>query len=273
VSREHRRAKSDRLDLGLLKRAFLGWLRGEAKHCSMAAIPSLAEEDARRAHRERQTLGHEASRIVNRIKSSLARLGIGGFNPQRRDAAVRLGGLRTGEGEAVPPLSLAELARELARLALVRAQIRQIEVDRGQRLNEAPDTPAHRMTALLARLHGLGLETAELLASEAFGRRLRDQRAVARYAGLTGAPDESGRKAAQPHSSASKAAKSEPAARLFEMPVGDRRRALHGARAVVPVNMSALRFNATIRPPMPWLRMIAANSERRVANSLIEPSR
>jgi hypothetical protein len=40
--------------------------------------PSLAEGDARRAHRERQTLGREASRIVNRIKSRLARLGIHG---------------------------------------------------------------------------------------------------------------------------------------------------------------------------------------------------
>src|SRR3954470_12813196 len=29
VSREHRRAKTDRLDTALLKRAFLGWLRGE----------------------------------------------------------------------------------------------------------------------------------------------------------------------------------------------------------------------------------------------------
>jgi hypothetical protein len=38
----------------------------------------------------------------------------------------------------MPPLSLAELARELARLALVRAQIRQFEAERGQRLNEAP---------------------------------------------------------------------------------------------------------------------------------------
>src|SRR5881398_957727 len=35
VSREHRRAKTDRLDIGLLKRAFLGWLRGETDHCSM----------------------------------------------------------------------------------------------------------------------------------------------------------------------------------------------------------------------------------------------
>jgi transposase len=48
VSREHRRAKTDRLDTELLKRAFLGWLRGERGHCSMAAIPTLEEEDARR---------------------------------------------------------------------------------------------------------------------------------------------------------------------------------------------------------------------------------
>jgi hypothetical protein len=41
VSREHRRAKTDRLDTELLKRAFLGWLRGERRHCSMVAIPTL----------------------------------------------------------------------------------------------------------------------------------------------------------------------------------------------------------------------------------------
>src|ERR1700736_839588 len=39
VSREHRRAKTDRLDTELLKRAFLGWLRGERGHCSMARVP------------------------------------------------------------------------------------------------------------------------------------------------------------------------------------------------------------------------------------------
>jgi len=41
VSREHRRAKTDRLDTELLKRAFLGWLRGEPGHCGMAAVPTL----------------------------------------------------------------------------------------------------------------------------------------------------------------------------------------------------------------------------------------
>ena len=39
VSREHRRAKTDRLDTEQLKRAFLGWLRGEREHCKMAATP------------------------------------------------------------------------------------------------------------------------------------------------------------------------------------------------------------------------------------------
>ena len=53
VPREHRRAKTDRLDTELLKRAFLGWLRGEPDHCSMAAIPTLQEEDAKRPNRER----------------------------------------------------------------------------------------------------------------------------------------------------------------------------------------------------------------------------
>jgi len=51
VSREHRRAKTDRLDTALLKRAFLGWLRGERDHCRMAAIPSLEAEDAKRPSR------------------------------------------------------------------------------------------------------------------------------------------------------------------------------------------------------------------------------
>jgi transposase len=43
MPREHRRAKTDRLDTASLKRAFLGWLRGEAHHCRMAQIPTLEE--------------------------------------------------------------------------------------------------------------------------------------------------------------------------------------------------------------------------------------
>src|SRR5882757_7422628 len=54
VSREHRRAKTDRLDTELLKRGFSGWLRGERGHCSMVRVPTIAEEDAKRPNRERE---------------------------------------------------------------------------------------------------------------------------------------------------------------------------------------------------------------------------
>src|SRR6266699_490600 len=80
VSREHRRAKTDRIDTQLLMRSFLGWLRGERKHCSMAAIPSVAEEDARRPNREHQRLREESTALISRMKSTLVRFGIRNFN-------------------------------------------------------------------------------------------------------------------------------------------------------------------------------------------------
>jgi transposase len=194
VSREHRRAKTDRLDPALLKRVFLGWLRGEPKHCSMVAIPTLAEEDAKRPNREHECLVGERTRLVNRIKSGLVRLGIRSFKPMLRRAPDHLDALRTPEGAPVPVNTLAELRRDLARLHLIRAQIKAIEAARLERLQQAPEQGPHAMVRLLARVIGIGVETADLLVQEVLSRNLRDRRAVARYAGLTGAPDESGAK-------------------------------------------------------------------------------
>src|SRR5882762_6827463 len=50
------------------------------------------------------------------------------------------------------------------------------------------------MVLMLAKILGLGIETADMLVHEVLTRRLRDHRAVARYGGLTGSPDESGAK-------------------------------------------------------------------------------
>jgi transposase len=194
VSREHWRAKTDRLDTALLKRVFLGWLRGEPDHCTMAAIPTLEEEDARRPNRERESLVGERTRIVNRIKANLARLGIRGFKPTLRGASERLDTLRTPEGAALPPNTLAELRRDMARLDFVATQLREIEDARRERLELRPDQGPHAMVRLLARVIGIGIETADMLVHEILARNLRDRRAVARYAGLTGSPDESGAK-------------------------------------------------------------------------------
>ena len=194
VSREHRRAKTDRLDSELLKRAFLGWLRGERDHCKMVAIPSIKDEDAKRPNRERENLVGEQSRIVNRMKAALVRLGIRGFNPKLKRAAGRLDGLHTPEGEPIPPNTLAELRRDMERRRLVSNQIRQIEEARRERLEQMPSDGPHAMVRLLARVIGVGIETADMLVQEVLSRNMRDRRAVARYAGLTGSPDESGRK-------------------------------------------------------------------------------
>jgi transposase len=195
VSREHRRAKTDRLDTEMLIRVFLGWLRGEPRHCKMVAVPSLEEEDAKRPSRERENLVGERTRIVNRMKAALIRLGVRGFKPELLKAPERLEALTTPEGVPIPPNMLAEMRRDMARLAWVREQIEAIERSRWERLAQAPADGPHAMIRLLARVVGVGLETADMLVQEVLSRNLRDRRAVARYAGVTGSPDESGSKA------------------------------------------------------------------------------
>ena len=85
MTREHRRAKTDRLDAEFLKRGFLGWLRGKRGHCKIVAMPTLAKEDAKRPSREREALVGEASRIITRVKAAFVRLGIRSFNPKLKD--------------------------------------------------------------------------------------------------------------------------------------------------------------------------------------------
>jgi transposase len=194
VPREHRRAKTDRLDTEHLKRVVLGWLCGEPDHRRMVAIPTIEEEDARRTNRERDTLIREGTRLVNRMKACLARFGIRGFDPTLRKAADRLEKLITPEGVGLPPLTLAEMLHDIARLRFLREQIRAIEKARLKRLKDAPATPTNAIVHLLGRIFGVGIETADILANEILSRNLRDRRAVARYAGLTGSPDESGKR-------------------------------------------------------------------------------
>jgi hypothetical protein len=110
VSREHRRAKTDRLDTELLKRGFLGWLRGERGHCSMVRVPTIAEEDAKRPNRERDCLVGEpaAVTVASRRTRDLTRRAV--KEPLRRCSVVtvtiRTNGLlkKVGPGlTALPP--------------------------------------------------------------------------------------------------------------------------------------------------------------------------
>ena len=156
--------------------------------------PTMDEEDAKRPHRERESLVGEQTRIINRMKAAIVRLGICGFKPQLRRATNKLDGLRTPEDQPIPTNTLDEIRRDMARLALVREQIGRIEQARLARIAQAPETGPNAMVRLLASIIGVGIETADMLVQEVLSRNLRDRRAVARYAGLTGSPDESGSK-------------------------------------------------------------------------------
>ena len=128
------------------------------------------------------------------MKAALIRLGVRGFKPELRRAPGKLDDLRTPEGLPIPPHTVDEIRRDMARLAMVREQIDLIEQARLERIMQAPDTGPNAMVRLVASIVGVGVETADMLVREVLSRDLRDRRAVARYAGLTGSPDESGSK-------------------------------------------------------------------------------
>jgi len=100
----------------------------------------------------------------------------------------------TPEGGPIPPNTAAKLLRDMARLHQIKEQIKHIEAERLEQMKKSPEEKAHAMILLLAQVIGLGIETADMLVREALSRRLRGRRAVARLAGLTGSPDESGSK-------------------------------------------------------------------------------
>src|SRR5271166_4378145 len=78
----------------------------------------------------RESLMKECTRIVNRVKANLARLGIRGFRPSLAHASRQLETLRTPEGAGVPTNTLAELRRDMTRLCFVKQQIKEIETTR-----------------------------------------------------------------------------------------------------------------------------------------------
>ena len=133
---------------------------------------------------------------MNQIKAILTRFGIRTFRPTLRQAEEKLEGLRTAEGAPLLENTRAELRRYLARLRVVREQIHAIEQERLYKLAASPggEQGPHAMVRLIARVLGVGAETADMLVNEILSRHLRDRKAVARYAGLTGSPDESGRR-------------------------------------------------------------------------------
>src|SRR5271155_1658154 len=198
VERKGRRAKTDRIDLDMLLRTLLAWLRGEPRVCAMVRVPSEEEEDARRPGRERHKLTRERVSIENQIQSLLWLHGIYGFRARLKKAKEKLEALRMRSGASLPRETMAQLRRLMIRQRLLSEQLAEIDAAREAELAaaaaaKAPDPErGQRMIRLLVAICGVGLETATQLVREVLCRPFRDRRAVAAFVGLTGTPFQSG---------------------------------------------------------------------------------
>ena len=194
VDRRARRVKTDRVDVGRLLRSLLAYLRGEPKVWSVVRVPSVAEEDDRRLHRERDRLINERVQHVNRIKGLCAIHGIYDYEPLRSNRLARLEELRAADSRELPPRIKAEIVRELRRLELVLNMIKTIEAERDS-LVLAGETSTHanaKKIQDLTRLKSIGLQIGTTLVGEVFYRQFDNRRQLGSYVGLTPSHFQSG---------------------------------------------------------------------------------
>jgi transposase len=158
----------------------------------MVPIPAEADEDARRRVRERTELVSERVGLVNRIGAVLATLGAGEYNPLRRDRRQRLDELQTALGDSLPTNAHAKIARMLDRLELLLIQITELEQSRDAVLEDENPDRASSMIQQLAKLRGIGVQSATVLVREGFVREFVNGKALGSYAGLTATPYSSG---------------------------------------------------------------------------------
>ena len=193
VDRRARRAKTDVIDVEMLLRTLMAWLRGEPRVCSMVPVPSEADEEARRRHREREDLIGARRSLLNKIDGILATLGIAGYRALRRDRRAQLADLRQPDGAPLPLAALARIERLLDRLELVMTQIKGVEKARDVMVAKpAAENDNERDEFATAGVRGVGIESATLLVREAFCRDFANRRSLGAYAGLVGTPFASG---------------------------------------------------------------------------------
>jgi len=192
VNRRKRRVKTDRIDVEKLMRALLAHCRGEPRVCSVARPPSVAAEDARRRHRERQRLIKERGAHVNRIKALLHGQGMRDVSPLAKRFLKVLGEGRTGDDRDLPPILVQEIVREHARLLLLVEQIAAVEAEIHATMRGAPAGSTAAKAVQLARLKSIGETTAQVLTHEIYYRDFDNRRQVGSFIGLTGTPYDSG---------------------------------------------------------------------------------
>ena len=168
---------------GAMLRVLAAYLRGDRQACSMVRVPTPDEEDAKRMHRERESLVQERLRIENRIEALLFTQGIRkrpSLRSWERDLAV----LRTGDGREMPSHLRVELDRLRRRLVMTLELIREVEAERDEAAETKPQDETCRKIAALCRVRGIGENFAAVLTREVFYRSFDNRRQIASYVGI-----------------------------------------------------------------------------------------
>ena len=185
VNRRARRAKTDRLDADKLEVMLERHHRGE-RVWAVLREPSEHDEDERREHRELERLIHERTAHNNRIGSLLV---LRNLRPSVHIAGRGWAEWWRQHSERLGQRLRAEIDRELARLQLVKEQVREIEAARRVDLQQGRQPLVER----LMRLCGIGITGASVLVHEIFGwRHFANRRELAGCLGLTPTPYASG---------------------------------------------------------------------------------
>jgi transposase len=192
VNRRARRAKTDRIDLEKLMRAFLAYLRGEPRVCSVVHVPTVEDEDRRRRTRERERLIQERTAHSNRITGLLHGQGIRNAWPLRPGFIASVDEMRTGDGRRLPLELKDEIIREHERLIVVCRQQAALEAKSKSERQAAEPGSAQAKMAHLAKLKGIGAVSSQELVNEVFYRSFDNRRQVGGYFGLGGSPFDSG---------------------------------------------------------------------------------
>ncbi len=190
VSRKHRRAKTDLLDVLSLLRLLIRYLSGESQAMSVVNVPTVEQEGQRRICHERQRLVKERGAHSARIKSLLVLHGI--KLEKLSDLPTVLKSPKAAViGYRLPGELVDELQREYERYRQVHRQLtalEQLEVKRAQQ-----DNRMARQIQQLVTLKGVGWRSSWVLSSEFFNwRQFKNTKQVGACAGLTPTPYDSG---------------------------------------------------------------------------------
>ena len=190
VNRRARRAKTDRIDLEKLLSMLRRHLGGEQKVWRVVHIPSEQDEQRRQPHRELWALKGDRRRVTNRIAGLLATVGV--FVKVNAKFPARLDRLMQWNGQPIPAVLRARVAREWEKVELFTTQIQALERARRLDLRQHADAAVALVRQLL-HLRGIGEQTAWLFVAELFAwRKFRNRREVGGITGMVGTPYKSG---------------------------------------------------------------------------------